>query len=140
MFKYFSIILFLLCVFWAQAQKNSIQLEIHNAVPATGNMHVGVYNTAKGFPDVDKTYLHKIVPVTGETVFLSFEDVPDGKYCVSLFHDKNSNGVFDFNFLGMPLENYGFSKNIYHRFWAPTYEECSFELTSARKFDIKLVR
>lgn len=140
MFKY-SLTLFLLFIaFWAQAQNNTIELEINNAVPSTGFIRVGLYNSADGFPEVDRTFKNRVVPVEGTTVYLSFEDVPAGKYCVSLFHDKNSNETFDFNFFGIPMETYGFSKNIFHRFWAPTYDECSFELTTDRKFTINLVK
>ena len=37
--------------------------------------------------------------------------VQKGEYAFSFFHDKNDNGKFDTNFLGIPKEPYGFSNN-----------------------------
>jgi len=34
-----------------------------------------------------------------------------GKYAVSVFHDENSNGKLDTNFLGIPREGVGASNN-----------------------------
>lgn len=47
------------------------------------------------------------LPVTHACFVVS---VP-GYYAVALFHDKNGNHHFDTNWLGIPVEGYGFSRN-----------------------------
>ncbi len=46
-----------------------------------------------------------------------FEELPHGVYAVNLFHDENMNGKMDTNFLGVPVEGYGFSVSV--RLWPP---------------------
>jgi len=36
---------------------------------------------------------------------------PPGTYAIAVFHDENDNHHFDTNFLGLPVEGYGFSNN-----------------------------
>lgn len=134
---------FLFCLFlsfWAQAQNHTIEVDVLDIYPVQGEIHIGLYNTQNGFPEVEHTFKNNIVAVTGKTITIQFEEVPAGTYCVSLFHDKNTNGKFDFSFFGFPLENYGFSKNIFHRFRAPTFQECSFYLNTDKQLKINLNR
>ncbi len=140
MFKKIVVILVTFLPFWAQAQTNSIELTFENLIPAQGDLYVGIFNTSENFLDVEFMYLNKIADVEDETLAMLFDDVPYGEYCVTVYHDKNENGKMDFNFIGMPLENYGFSKNIFHRFWAPSFEECSFVLNQDKRLTINLQR
>jgi uncharacterized protein (DUF2141 family) len=43
---------------------------------------------------------------------LTFSHLPPGQYAVVVFHDLNSNGVIDHNFIGLPTESLGFSNNF----------------------------
>jgi len=40
-----------------------------------------------------------------------FPGVAPGRYAVSVFHDENSNGKMDTNFIGIPREGVGASNN-----------------------------
>lgn len=52
-----------------------------------------------------------------ETGNMEFEfDVPAGTYGVSIWHDDNANGQFDFEANGMPLDGYGVSNNGQYTF------------------------
>ena len=69
----------------------------------------------------------KIVEVSdNESVTVVFEDLPAGTYAVAVFFDVNDNGKMDKNFLGIPKEKYGFSKNVYPLMRAATFKESSF--------------
>lgn len=58
----------------------------------------------------------------------SFADIPLGEYVVLVLHDANNNDELDTNFLGMPEEGYGISKNRFTSMGAPGYEEGVFRL------------
>jgi len=45
------------------------------------------------------------------TQFCEFPGVAAGTYAVSAFHDENSNGKLDRNFMGIPREGVGASNN-----------------------------
>jgi uncharacterized protein (DUF2141 family) len=46
-----------------------------------------------------------------DTLELTFPDLKPGVYAVMLMHDENDNGKLDTNYLGMPIEGYGFSND-----------------------------
>src|SRR3546814_1591535 len=54
-----------------------------------------------------------------------------GRYSVALYHDENGNKEFDKDFLGIPSEGYGFSKNPGFRFGVPKQEETLFAVEDA---------
>lgn len=69
------------------------------------------------------------VKVSGNKAEVIFKDIPDGDYAIMLFHDRNNNGKMDTNFLGIPSEGYGASRNKLPFAAAPKYE--------ANKFTVK---
>ncbi|GEO11291.1 hypothetical protein SAE01_37870 [Segetibacter aerophilus] len=53
-------------------------------------------------------------------------NVPPGSYALFILHDANSNNKLDKNFLGIPKEGYGASKNKLPFAGAPTYRDNKF--------------
>lgn len=58
---------------------------------------------------------------------LEFRDVPPGRYALQLFHDKNGNQEFDSNFIGIPAEGFGFSRDAPLR-GRPSFKDAVFDL------------
>ena len=54
--------------------------------------------------------------------------IPKGAYALALFHDSNSNGILDKNFLGIPSERYGFSNNVHPLFSEPSFSSTVIEI------------
>jgi uncharacterized protein (DUF2141 family) len=54
--------------------------------------------------------------------------LPAGAYAAAVYHDENSNGKMDTNFLGIPKEGYGFSNNAHGSFGPPKYEDAAFTM------------
>jgi uncharacterized protein (DUF2141 family) len=61
---------------------------------------------------------------------VTFKDLPQGTFAVSVLHDENGNGKMDKNFVGMPKEGYGASNNPKKKKRAPTFDEAKFSLNS----------
>ena len=53
----------------------------------------------------------KVAPAKPWVEVVTFEPVPPGTYAVKMFQDYNRNQKFDFNWMGIPAERYGFSNN-----------------------------
>ena len=66
------------------------------------------------------------VPARRGTVVARFRGVRPGRYGVAVFHDENSNGRVDKNFVGLPAEGFGFSRTTPRR--VPRFSETSFPL------------
>ncbi len=57
-----------------------------------------------------------------------FTDLPAGEFAVAVFHDENDNGELDSNFLGIPTEGYGFSRNATGTFGPPGFSHAAVEV------------
>ena len=51
------------------------------------------------------------VPASSGDVKVQIKNVPPGEYAVTALHDKNGNLDMDYNFLGLPKEHWGLSRN-----------------------------
>lgn len=56
------------------------------------------------------------------------QNLKPGKYAFKYFHDENRNTNLDMNWLGIPVEGYGFSNNASGTFGQPAFEKTVFEL------------
>ncbi len=122
----------------AYAQTGTITVEISGIQGPEGQISIGLYASEEGFPETEKSYKGINVRVTGEKVVAAFQDVPAGTYAIAVFHDTNSNGKLDTNFLGIPNEGYAFSNNVFGTFGPPDFEDASFELDGNKTVKIKM--
>ena len=130
--------IFVFFVSMAYAQTGTINVEISGVEDPKGLMSIGLYSDEKGFPDDGKEYKGTDVEVTGQTVVHTFNDVPFGTYAIAIFHDTNSNGKLDKNFLGIPKEGYAFSNNVFGTFGPPDFKDTSFEFAGSKMIRIEM--
>ncbi len=105
----------------------AIKVEVTGMRNDNGKLGCSLFNGPDGFPrDGSKKFRHAWARIKDGRGECFFSGVPAGDYAVTVFHDENSNEKFDMNWMGMPLEGYGFSNNIKPRFKAPDFDECKF--------------
>jgi uncharacterized protein (DUF2141 family) len=56
---------------------------------------------------------------------IAVRDVPPGSWAVLAYQDANGNGELDRNFIGIPSENYGFSRDARGKFGPPSFEDAA---------------
>lgn len=111
------------------AQTSSQTVDISNIKSKTGNIMIGWYNSEASYNDKNNPIFKKLVPVNNQKeIAIIFDNIPAGKYAISLFLDENGNKKMDTNFLGIPKEQYGFSNNIIPATRAANFGEAVFEL------------
>lgn len=59
----------------------------------------------------------------------TFTEIPSEDYAIAIFHDSNTNGRLDQNFLGIPKEGYGFSENATALMSTPAFKKAKFTLS-----------
>ena len=134
----------LVCLLWVYfpslvAQTNNagtLTVRVTGARNSTGKIWVTVFQDAQGFPDdPSKAVRQQSVDIDPNTMNaqVTFKDLPQGTFAVSVFHDENGNGKMDKNFVGMPKEGYGASNNPKKKKRAPTFEEAKFSLNSSEQ-------
>jgi uncharacterized protein (DUF2141 family) len=95
----------------AAAIAGDLSLIIDGVKDNTGSVIGAVYVSKATFMDKTKaTQLFKISAAPGQVTYV-LHDLPAGRYAISICHDANNNGKMDKNFLGAPLEGFGFSNN-----------------------------
>jgi uncharacterized protein (DUF2141 family) len=90
-----------------------------------GAVHYAVYDSPAHFPSYDGRIAKGKVVAEGRAAVARIRRLRPGTYAVAVYHDENGNGSFDQGFLGIPLEDYGFSNNAKGFFSAPSFDAAS---------------
>ena len=126
--KSFLLVLFFIFSFNGFAQNGKVSIEVTGINPDKGGiLKVGLYKE-NDFPVIGKEFAGKDIEVDNGKMTADFIDIPGGKYAVAVFQDVNYDGKLSANFLGIPTEPYGFSKNKFGTFGPPDFKEVSFEI------------
>ncbi len=134
--------IFLFCLIAYQigySQTYSLNVTVNNFEKTKGTLIVSLYNQEEGYLQTDKQLKTLSVKVTKNTEAVVFENLPKGDYAIALYHDKNNDGECNCNFLGIPKEGFGFSKNIKPVLSAPTFDDCKIELNKDKTIIIELI-
>ena len=138
----FSMILCCLLAFSAGAATNArnvLHVTIGGLRSDKGQVLCFLYSSANGFPKNEgKAILHSRSPITNDQANCTFIGIQPGTYAVSVFHDENSNGRLDTNFLGIPREGVGASNNAKGHFGPPRFGDASFGYAGG-SLDLKIV-
>jgi uncharacterized protein (DUF2141 family) len=133
----------LICLaFWSQnlyPQKYDLTITVSGIESTDGGIQIGLYNNRESFPLVDGQYKLFYFDVKEFSGDFTIKDLPGGEYAVAIFHDKNSDKICNTNFLGIPKEGFGFSKNFKPRLSSPDFKDCKIDLYSNMSITIKLI-
>jgi uncharacterized protein (DUF2141 family) len=99
-----------------------------------GRVAVALFASAEAFPDQKRALVGQMTRIQKGKASVRFANVRPGVYAVAVLHDENENSKMDFNFLGMPLEGYGFSNDASAMFGPPSFEAASFKLAARDSF------
>jgi len=114
---------------------NKIIVKVEHINSAEGSINVAIFNSEKTF--LNTPFLTKSEDAkTGEMIF-EFEEVPNGEYTISIYHDMNENGELDKNLMGIPNEPYGVSKEGKSMFGPPSYKDALFTVENMN-VDLKI--
>jgi uncharacterized protein (DUF2141 family) len=117
-------------------EKGTLTVRVAGARNTKGKIGVTLFQSAGGFPDdTSKAIRQQSAEIDPKTMSaeVTFKDVPQGTFAVSVLHDENGNGKMDKNFVGIPKEGYGASNNPKKKRRAPTFDEAKFSLNSAEQ-------
>ncbi|MBH8564117.1 DUF2141 domain-containing protein [Nostoc sp. CENA67] len=104
-----------------------------------GQVCLRVYSGEEGFPFSDTSEVQSgCVKITGSSITKNFQGLKPGTYAVAVVDDQNGDYKLNSNFLGIPQEGFGVSKNptISARTGAPKFQQASFPLKKDTKINI----
>jgi uncharacterized protein (DUF2141 family) len=121
---------------YGEIRKGRLKISVINIANNDGTVNLALYNSQSDYASKDgKPYLREKVSILNKKAEIEFSDVPFGEYGIKVYHDENSNGVMDKNFMGIPKEDYAFSNNAAGTLGAPPYNKVKF---SFHKSDMTL--
>ena len=114
-------------------QENLIHVEIAGMRNDKGRVLCSLFSSAADFPKkTDKAVAHAASDISHGQAVCEFSGVAPGTYAVSAFHDENSNGNLDTNFMGIPREGVGASNNAKGHLGPPKFEAAAFQFSGGR--------
>ena len=137
--KLFLLIALLFSALTLFGQNTKLTIKITNIKEPKGKIEIGLYNNGEKFPEVGGELKKIILDADSSTVIYTIENLPEGNYAVAVYHDENSDGECNTNFLGIPKEPYGFSNNVRPLFSAPSFKKTKFTLKGSVTITIKLI-
>ena len=92
----------------------------------SGDVQIGLFDSKESYDGKKSKFAGAIIKVESVQVKWVIKDLPYGQYAIKAFHDQNGNNKIDTNFLGMPVEKFGFSNNIKSFFGVPKFDKVKF--------------
>lgn len=132
-FSFLSLFLF------SQGQTANITLKVTNIKEVKGNINFALFKSMDGFPDSDRYFIAKSIPVDAKEFSFIIKDVPADIYAISVYQDLNKDGVLNKNMFGIPKEPYGFSNNARGKKGPPKFEDAVLQLKYDMETSIKLI-
>lgn len=132
-----TLFIFSLSISTVFAQKQyKITAEFENIKHSKGSLFVALYNKEGSF--LKKQFKGEIVEIKNQKAIVVFENIPEGTYAISSFHDENDNKKMDTNFFGIPKEPIGISNNAKGFMGPPKFKDAKFQLTENKHLKIKM--
>jgi len=117
---------------------NVIHVEVDGLRNDKGEVFCSIYSSAEGFPKNRNKALAQVTsPISNKRAICDFSNVIPGRYAISVFHDENSNGKLDTNFMGIPREGVGASNNAKGHLGPPKFDAASFRF-AGKRLDVKI--
>ena len=125
----------------AQAQSQPgglIHVEIVGLRNDQGQVRCALFSSASDFPKSgDQAVARAKSDISHGKTSCEFSGIAPGTYAVSVFHDENSNGKLDTNFVGIPREGVGASNDAKGHLGPPKFQAAAFHFSGDR-LDLKI--
>jgi len=122
------------------SQNAEIKLVVKGISVGKGTMSIGMYNNEEDYSSKDGKYYFATTDVVDSTYFeCIIKNVEAGNYAIKIYHDVDSNGELNTNWMGMPKEPFGFSNDAKGTFGPPKFEDAVFELNGDKEIVINLI-
>jgi uncharacterized protein (DUF2141 family) len=109
-----------------------LEIKITNIENGHGTIYIAILDSAEGWLKSDaesKPFRDITQPVSStDDLLISVQDLPPGKYAISLFQDLDGDSEMDKNLIGFPKEPFGFSAPM-GKFGPPKFEEAAIEFS-----------
>ena len=91
---------------------SNLAVTIKGLKNSKGQVCFSLFSSSRGFPSNKKRAVQaKCVKLGKNSTQLKIPSLKAGTYAMAIFHDSNGDGNLNTNYLGIPKEGFGFSRN-----------------------------
>lgn len=119
----------------------SLTINVDSLRNSKGIVQFGLYNTEGSIPDEKFTKYYKLskAKIANNSSTIAFNNIPIGKYAVSILHDENNDGKINRGIV-LPKEGIGFSNYQTIGFSnRPTFDKASFIINCDKDIRVKVI-
>ncbi|MDN4055543.1 DUF2141 domain-containing protein [Massilia sp. YIM B02763] len=122
-----SSLIFSLLALAGAAHAATVEIHVTGVAAGKGKVNVAVCDKERFLKQC--AYSGSMPARDGDNV-IRVAGVPAGTWAVLAYQDENENGELDRNFVGIPKENYGFSREARGKFGPPDFGDAAIEVGS----------
>jgi uncharacterized protein (DUF2141 family) len=112
---------------------NVIGVHVQNLHGDKGQVICSLFSSPEGFPKDSRKGVRRVTSaISARQASCEFSEIPPGTYAIAVFHDENSNGKLDTNFLGIPREGVGASNGATGHLGPPKFDAAAFQFSGGR--------
>ena len=110
--------------------QSTIEVSMSGFDSNDGTAMIALYNSEENF--LEKRFMGEISKIENNKAMVTFSDVPEGVYAISIFHDEDDNGKLNMIMGFYPSEATGTSNNAPAKFGPPKWEDAKFEVKNGQ--------
>lgn len=110
----------------AGASAATVEVHVSQVAAGKGKINVAVCDRERFLKQCAYT---ASMPARGGENVIAVPGVPKGTWAVLVYQDANENGELDRNLIGIPKENYGFSRDAAGKFGPPGFDDAAIQVS-----------
>jgi uncharacterized protein (DUF2141 family) len=114
-------------------KQGKLVVQFTGMTSSKGNVKIALCNSDTNYENHKSPFIGETIQINNNNAVIEFKDLPEGEYAIKAFHDEDANDDLNTNFLGIPVENYGFSNNARGMFGPPSWEDAKFRFNDDNK-------
>lgn len=121
----------------SERDAGTLIIKVVNLKPPFGTLRLALFGSRKTYTSKKNPVRSTAVEITSSNATIEFSGLKPNYYAIMLYHDANNNNKFD-KFLGLPLEQYGFSNNARPGLGPPDFDRTKFQIRPGKKLFLKI--
>ena len=120
-------------------QQEGVAVTITGLRNTNGHVLLSLFNDGEGFPNKpEKAFRKERLNISAGKATIHLNTLPPGNYAIAILHDENDDLKMKTNWLGIPVEGYGFSNNVMGVMGPPSFTKAQFRITSGKAVSINI--
>ena len=115
----------LFCALMAGASAATVEVRVSGVTAGKGKVNVALCDKERF---LKQCAYSGSAPARGAETVVTLKDIPAGNWAVLAYQDENENNELDRNFIGIPKESYGFSRDARGKFGPPGFEDAAIDV------------